>query len=430
MSLPSVAIQTGVASPPAPAQVEHNFLFIGEVDQGQEALQAIGPSTDLAAVFGSGALVDAIGAFRANAGQKWTAAAYGHAARAAALDQAAVVDKGSGKVGLPATEHGLKPGVQVTIAGSTNYDGAYTLEPETTADELVITAAYVIETLPAGATATWTPGWADLAGFLLADALAAMPVPPEGVIFTLPVGTATQLSDLQAALGALLGQHKRMWACVRFRALEAGESWADYTAAFAALVAGASAGRVLIVPTLWGQDLGAYAGAIARKATHQSPIWPGFGPVSGAGSKPSDAGGTPLSLATLETLSAAKASVLMWHEGLAGIYPAQGFPLAGAGEPERIEWLQVADKLARAVRLRALYRLGKGVRDVPADRAAFLQYISQPVRAAAAAGEIQPAQDADFQVAFPTPTSAALAFTWRPLDAAEDISVKLELDAG
>ncbi|MBC16557.1 MAG: hypothetical protein CL942_05840 [Desulfovibrio sp.] len=62
------------------------------------------------------------------------------------LDAAAAVDKGSGKVGLPATGHGLEPGSPVILSGSVAYDGAYVLQPETSDDVLVVAAAFVHET--------------------------------------------------------------------------------------------------------------------------------------------------------------------------------------------------------------------------------------------------------------------------------------------
>ena len=71
----------------------------------------------------------------------------------AALDAAAVVDEGAGKVGLPATAHGLTIGSRVTVAGTVNYNGVYTLDPATTLDVLVIVAAYVAEVLTGAETA-------------------------------------------------------------------------------------------------------------------------------------------------------------------------------------------------------------------------------------------------------------------------------------
>jgi hypothetical protein len=66
---------------------------------------------------------------------------------AKALGNGAVVSKGSGKVGIPCPAHGLAKGAPVVISGTTHYDGAYILQPETSADELVITHAYTAETV-------------------------------------------------------------------------------------------------------------------------------------------------------------------------------------------------------------------------------------------------------------------------------------------
>lgn len=61
------------------------------------------------------------------------------------LDAGNAVDKGAGKVGLPATGHGLAAGAPVLISGTTGYDGAHSLATETTDNELVIAAPYAAE---------------------------------------------------------------------------------------------------------------------------------------------------------------------------------------------------------------------------------------------------------------------------------------------
>ena len=64
------------------------------------------------------------------------------------------VDKGSGKVGFPSIGHGLEPGTPVIIDGTTNYDGAHVLAPETSADQIVIKAAFSAETFDGTETVT------------------------------------------------------------------------------------------------------------------------------------------------------------------------------------------------------------------------------------------------------------------------------------
>jgi len=70
------------------------------------------------------------------------------------LDDDNAVDLGSGKVGLPATAHGLEPGTTVLIDGTVGYDGYHTLAPETSANQLVITATYAAELVSSSDTVT------------------------------------------------------------------------------------------------------------------------------------------------------------------------------------------------------------------------------------------------------------------------------------
>jgi hypothetical protein len=61
------------------------------------------------------------------------------------IDNAAAVDKGGGLVGIPVTGHAFVAGREVTIAGTTNYNGAFEVISQT-ANEVVITDTYNAET--------------------------------------------------------------------------------------------------------------------------------------------------------------------------------------------------------------------------------------------------------------------------------------------
>ena len=74
------------------------------------------------------------------------------------IDNAAAVDKGGGLVGIPITAHDFNAKDITTIAGTTNYDGTYTIVSVTT-NEIVITASYVAETFAGTETASWSRGW-------------------------------------------------------------------------------------------------------------------------------------------------------------------------------------------------------------------------------------------------------------------------------
>lgn len=64
------------------------------------------------------------------------------------ISASAAIDNGDGTVGVPVTAHGYEAGEDVTITGTVNYDGTYTLPDQTAGgvDVVVITATYVAET--------------------------------------------------------------------------------------------------------------------------------------------------------------------------------------------------------------------------------------------------------------------------------------------
>lgn len=89
--------------------------------------------------------------------------AVGFDTTSADLDNAAAVDKSGGLVGIPITAHLMDVTLKTTLAGTTNYDGTYTIVSQT-ANEIVITATFVAETFAGGGaeTATWGRGWLTL----------------------------------------------------------------------------------------------------------------------------------------------------------------------------------------------------------------------------------------------------------------------------
>lgn len=60
------------------------------------------------------------------------------------------VNKGNGKVGIPLTAHGIPVGASIVVAGTTSYNGTYTVDATTSVNEIVITKAYTAETFAAG----------------------------------------------------------------------------------------------------------------------------------------------------------------------------------------------------------------------------------------------------------------------------------------
>jgi len=61
-------------------------------------------------------------------------------------DNAAVTDETGGKVGVPATSHGLSADDYIRLEGTENYDGEYAID-SVEANKIIIVATYVAETL-------------------------------------------------------------------------------------------------------------------------------------------------------------------------------------------------------------------------------------------------------------------------------------------
>lgn len=104
----------------------------------------------------------------------------------ATLDAAAADDKGSGKVGLPSTAHGFVGGERVVIVGTDNYDETWTLDDDTSTDELVIVATHTAETFSVTDTVTTAGGEynIDIYGEIINASHfdLAMPRLPEGCV--------------------------------------------------------------------------------------------------------------------------------------------------------------------------------------------------------------------------------------------------------
>jgi hypothetical protein len=67
-----------------------------------------------------------------------------------AIAGSTVIDNGDGTVDIPCPDHGLESGQDVTIDGTTNYDGLYTLGAQADPDWLTVTATYVAEQINGG----------------------------------------------------------------------------------------------------------------------------------------------------------------------------------------------------------------------------------------------------------------------------------------
>ncbi len=112
-----------------------------------------------------------------------------------------------------------------------------------------------------------------------------------------------------------------------------GQSWSDYEAALVTLQDGIKAESVTLLPQLWPNLAGAYAGRLCNRAVSiaDTPCRVKTGALVGLGNKPKDKDGIELPLATLQTLEQNRFSVPMWYPDYDGIYWADGRTLDAEG---------------------------------------------------------------------------------------------------
>ena len=220
-----------------------------------------------------------------------------------------------------------------------------------------------------------------------------------------------------------------------------GEVWADYEATLAALQDGIKADSIALIPQLWPNLIGVYAGRLCNRAVSvaDSPCRVKTGALVGLGNKPKDKDGIPLPLATLQTLEQNRYSVPMWYPDYDGLYWADGRQLdAEGGDYQVIENLRVAYKVARRVRIRAIARIGdRSFNSTPGSTAAAITYFGKDLREMARAitingqpfpGDIASPQDGDISIQWIAKNLVSVYVVVRTMDCPKGIAVNIMLD--
>ncbi|HEA3200099.1 TPA: DUF2586 family protein [Aeromonas veronii] len=222
---------------------------------------------------------------------------------------------------------------------------------------------------------------------------------------------------------------------------EGGQDWSEYEGALAALQDGIRADSVSLVPQLWPNLAGAYAGRLCNRAVSiaDSPCRVKTGALVGLGNKPVDKDGIPLPLATLQTLEQNRFSVPMWYPDFDGTYWADGRTLdAEGGDYQVIENLRIAYKVARRMRLRAIARIGdRSFNSTPGSTATAITYFGKDLRAMAKAttingqlfpGDIASPQDGDIRIQWTAKNLVSVFVVVRTVDCPKGITVNILLD--
>ncbi|EGC4995636.1 DUF2586 family protein [Salmonella enterica] len=283
-----------------------------------------------------------------------------------------------------------------------------------------------------------TQTWADV----VMDAQAT--VSAEGVIVVRPDATADDINKAQQLREELTNKCQRWtWFILAVRGCGTGEKWAEYLTAMTALQKGIAAYAVQLAPMLFGNEPGMLAGRLCNPSVTiaDSPARVATGALvnMGRSDKPQDSDKRELDIATIKALNRARFSVPTWYPDYEGYYWADGVTLdVDGGDYQAIEYLRVADEMARQVRLLAIPKIAdRSLNSTPASVAAHQQLFAKPMRDGAKSlkinGTVFPGlcmspRDGDVQIIWPEKDKVQIAIVVRPYNCPKEITISIMLD--
>lgn len=280
--------------------------------------------------------------------------------------------------------------------------------------------------------------WADV----VMDAQAT--VSAEGVVVVRPDATADDINKAQQLRSKLNNTFQRWtWFILAVRGCGTGEKWATYVTTMTALQKDIAAYAVQLTPMLFGNEPGILAGRLCNPSVTiaDSPARVATGALvnMGRSDKPQDSDKRELDIATIKALNRARFSVPTWYPDYEGYYWADGVTLdVDGGDYQAIEYLRVADEMARQVRLLAIPKIAnRSLNSTPASVAAHQQLFAKPMRDGSKSlkinGTVFPGlcmspRDGDVQISWPEKDKVQIAIVVRPYNCPKDITISIMLD--
>lgn len=254
-----------------------------------------------------------------------------------------------------------------------------------------------------------------------------------------------KLQQLYAELLAKLGRRTFFIQAIRGINNEqsGGESWASYVQELTALQKSLVADHVMLVPLLFGNEVGVIAGRLANRAVTvaDSPARVLTGALLdlGRSEKPLDQENAELDLSHLKSLENARYSVPMWYPDYDGYYWSDGRTLdVEGGDYQVIENVRVVDKVARRVRLLAIAKIADRSFNSTASSTEFHKnYFAKPLREMSRSatvngkefpGECMPPKDDAITIMWKSKTKVEVYIKVRPYDCPKEITVNIFLD--
>ena len=264
----------------------------------------------------------------------------------------------------------------------------------------------------------------------------------EAIIITKPVTTGAELTAMHDAAVALNNTYgRRAFVIAATAGIQLVQTWTQYLAEQRLITDSIAAPRVCVVPLLHGNDQGVLAGRLANAAVSiaDSPMRVASGAVLGLGAVPVDSESIPLPSAIRAELDTARFSVTQTYPDYPGVFWADANMLDAPGSDYQVvEYLRLADKAARKVRILLIQRVGdRRLNNTANSMAANTSALMAPLRAMAKSvtfagqvfpGEIQPPKDGDIVLVWQSKTKIEAYITLRPHNCPKDLTANIALD--
>lgn len=268
----------------------------------------------------------------------------------------------------------------------------------------------------------------------------------EAIVFCNPVKATSELTKMNELVeNAKTKYGKYIFAMACTAGCLKTQTWSEYQTSLLTIVASEfTSDFITVVPLLFGNDLGVYAGRLADSSVQisDSPMRVATGALVSLTNYPDvpvDKDDIPLDMAFLKTLSQKRFSVPQWYNGYAGMYWADGMTLATeASDYQVIENLRVVLHVMRQIRILAIKKIAdRALNNTPASISAHITYFGRVLREASKSlvlfgkelpGMVQYPRDKDITIQWQSLTKVAIGVTIRPYNCPKDITVYVGLD--
>jgi len=268
-------------------------------------------------------------------------------------------------------------------------------------------------------------------------------VSPELVVICDPMTTQAAIQDIKTAMETLRTEYaRRCIALIATAGIDSGsQTWTDYETEQITLQDGIAAERVALVPLLHGNDVGILAGRLCRREVSiaDSPQRVKTGSLFSLGDLPSDVDGVLLSDATLANLRGNRLNCIKRYIDYDGTYWGNFNTLdAEAGDYQNGEWLRIADKAARRVRILAITLIDDRAINASAVSLQYTKNIllrplmemsrSAVVNGVPFPGEIDPPSNDAIVINWISKTAVDIYIVIKPKEAPKTITINILLD--